>query len=112
MRKAGVGLVIVAAASVAFVAGYGAIARAGDDKGGGVAEERLPGSRVSLQEAVRLSGSIVVVRGVDMGRPSSRVSSGKRFYVHVKLNVVKSLKGDAPQEIFPVRVTLITLPKA
>jgi hypothetical protein len=75
-------------------------------------EEHLPGSRVSLQEAIRSSQTIAVVRVVDMGKLSPNVSAGKRWYPRVKLSVVKTLKGDAQREIYPVRVTLITLAKA
>jgi hypothetical protein len=75
-------------------------------------EHRLPGSRVSLREAVQSSQTIVIVSDVEMGQPERRVSSGKRSYGHVKLKVVKSLKGKAADVVFPVRTTLIIYPPA
>jgi hypothetical protein len=73
-------------------------------------EDRLPGSRMSLREAIQSSQTIVIARDVEMGKPEMRVSSGKRSYGGIKLKVVKSLKGKAPDVIFPVRATLITYP--
>jgi len=77
-------------------------------------EERLPGSPVSLQNAVESSQLIVIVPGVDMGMPSAagfESGHGQRYY-HVRLKVVKSLQGVAPSEIFPVYMALNWIPMA
>lgn len=74
-------------------------------------DKLLPGSRVSLQEAVQTSQIIVTVKIVALGKKSARVSAGKLFYYDYKLKPVKTLKGEAPKEPFQTRLTLRIWPK-
>jgi len=82
-----------------------------DDKGKGVAvlEERLPGSDLSIQEAMERSNLIVVAKIIDMGGPEADFP-GKASYSNARVKLIGSLKGEANGER-RVDVNVRTFPK-
>lgn len=81
-------------------------------------DEHLPGSQLSIPNAIHLSEWVVRARVVDMGGPTPQEDPGKRCYDHVTLKVVKFVlrrveaPDAAPAEFPAVRVPLDVRPGA
>ena len=77
----------------------------------GETEKYLPGSRISLREAVQSSHIIAVVKVVEVGKPGQPTGSGNLRYHEYRLKLVQLLKGNAPNETFATYLTLRFWPK-
>lgn len=97
MKAVGIVLTIVKALSLVIA------------EGADVAEDRLPGSQLSVQAAAQKSRLVVIVKNVDMGLTDPDFP-GKAYYSDVKVNIVKSLKGGVPKVLSSVGIMIQTLP--